>query len=29
VADATAQDKIRDLILQAYAEHAAEAAIAS
>jgi|SRR6476620_119077 hypothetical protein len=28
VAEATAQDKIRDLILQAYAEHA-EAAIAS
>ncbi len=29
VSDATAQDKIRDLILQAYAEHEAEAAIAS
>ena len=29
VADATAQNQIRDLILQAYAEHEAEAAIAS
>ncbi len=26
--DATAQDRVRDLILQAYAEHEAEAAIA-
>jgi hypothetical protein len=29
ILDATAQDRIRDLILQAYAEHEAEAAIAS
>jgi hypothetical protein len=29
VADATAQNQIRDLILQAFAEHEAEAAIAS
>ena len=29
VADATAQDKIRDAILQAYAEHEADAAVAS
>src|SRR5689334_9455549 len=29
VDDATAQNKIRDLILQAYAEHESEAAIAS
>lgn len=29
VSDATAQDRIRDLILQAYAEHEADAAIAS
>ena len=28
IADATAQDRIRDLILQAYAEHEAEAAVA-
>ena len=27
VVDATAQDRIRDLVLQAYAEHEAEAAI--
>jgi hypothetical protein len=27
--DATSQDRIRDLVLQAYAEHEAEAAIAS
>ena len=27
--EATAQDRIRDLILQAYAEHEAEAAVAS
>ena len=29
LADATAQDKIRDAILQAYAEHEADAAVAS
>ena len=29
VADATAQEAIRDLILQAYADHEAEAAVAS
>jgi hypothetical protein len=29
VADTTAQDRIRDLILQAYREHEAEAAVAS
>jgi hypothetical protein len=29
LADATAQDRIRDLVLQAYAEHVAEEAIAS
>jgi hypothetical protein len=29
VADTTAQDRIRDLILGAYAEHEAEAAVAS
>lgn len=29
VSDATSQDRIRDLILQAYAEYEAEAAIAS
>ena len=29
VADATSQDRIRDLVLQAYADHEAEAAIAS
>jgi hypothetical protein len=29
VSDATAQDKIRDAILQAYAEHEADAAVAS
>ena len=29
VSDATSQDRIRDLVLQAYAEHEAEAAIAS
>jgi hypothetical protein len=29
VADATSQDRLRDLILQAYAEHEAEAAVAS
>ena len=29
VTDATSQDRIRDLILQAYAEHEAEAAVAS
>jgi hypothetical protein len=29
IADATSQDRIRDLILQAYAEHEAEAAVAS
>jgi hypothetical protein len=29
ILDATAQDRIRDLILQAYAEHEAEAAVAS
>jgi hypothetical protein len=29
VADTTSQDRIRDLILQAYAEHEAEAAVAS
>lgn len=29
LADATAQDRIRDLILQAYAEHEAEAAVPS
>ena len=29
LADATAQDRIRDLVLQAYAEHMAEEAIAS
>jgi hypothetical protein len=29
VADATSQDKIRDLVLQAYADYEAEAAIAS
>ena len=27
MADATAQDRIRDLVLQAYAEHEAEAAV--
>jgi hypothetical protein len=27
--DSTAQDRVRDLILQAYAEHEAEAAVAS
>jgi hypothetical protein len=29
VTDATSQDRIRDLILQSYAEHEAEAAVAS
>jgi hypothetical protein len=29
ILDATAQDRVRDLILQAYAEHEAEAAVAS
>ena len=29
VADATAQDRIRDLVLQAYAGHEAEAAVAT
>jgi hypothetical protein len=29
MSDATSQDRIRDLILQAYAEHEAEAAVAS
>ncbi len=29
VSDATSQDRIRDIILQAYAEHEAEAAVAS
>ena len=29
VADATSQDRIRDLVLQAYAEYEAEAAVAS
>jgi hypothetical protein len=29
IADTTSQDRIRDLILQAYAEHEAQAAIAS
>jgi hypothetical protein len=29
IVDATSQDRIRDLILQAYAEHEAEAAVAS
>ncbi len=29
IADATSQDRIRDLILHAYAEYAAEAAVAS
>lgn len=29
VADATSQDRIRDVILQAYAEHEAEAAVAT
>lgn len=29
LADATAQDRIRDLVLQAYAEHVAEEAVAS
>ncbi len=29
VADATAQDRIRDLVLQAYAEHEAQVAIAT
>ena len=29
VADATSQERIRDLILQAYAEHEADAAVAS
>jgi hypothetical protein len=29
VTDATSQDRIRDVILQAYAEHEAEAAVAS
>jgi hypothetical protein len=29
IADTTAQDRLRDLVLQAYAEHEAEAAIAS
>ena len=29
VSDATSQERIRDLILQAYAEHEAEAAVAS
>jgi hypothetical protein len=29
VSDATSQDRIRDLVLQAYAEHEAEAAVAS
>jgi hypothetical protein len=29
VTDTTSQDRIRDLILQAYAEHEAEAAVAS
>ena len=29
VTDATAQDRIRDLVLQAYAEHEAAAAVAS
>ena len=29
VTDATSQDKVRDLILQAYAEHEADAAVAS
>jgi len=29
VADATSQDKVRDQILQAYAEHEADAAVAS
>ena len=29
IADATAQDRLRDLILQAYREHEAEAALAS
>jgi hypothetical protein len=29
IADATAQDRIRDLILQAYADHEAQAAVTS
>jgi len=29
IADATAQNRIRDLVLEAYAEHEAEAAVAS
>jgi hypothetical protein len=29
VSDATSQERIRDLVLQAYAEHEAEAAVAS
>lgn len=29
IVDTTAQDRVRDLILQAYAEHEAEAAVAS
>lgn len=29
IGEATAQDRIRDLVLQAYAEHEAEAAVAS
>ena len=29
IADVTAQDRLRDLILQAYAEHEAQAAVAS
>lgn len=29
VPDATAQDRVRDLVLQAYAEHEAEAAVAT
>jgi hypothetical protein len=29
IADTTSQDRLRDLVLQAYAEHEAEAAVAS
>ena len=29
ISDATAQDRVRDLILEAYAEHEAQAAVAT